>query len=77
MLRNIKKFFNVQFKITECEDDVYSDSESDEEGEQDQAEDSSEKEVKSKSKSEQVEFPKAFIFSCIGIGLTNIARKTE
>ena len=77
MLRNIKKFFNVQFKITECEDDVYSDSESDEEGEQDQAEDSSDKEVKSKSKSEQVEFPKAFIFSCIGIGLTNIARKTE
>lgn len=23
------------------------------------------------------EFPKAFIFSCIGIGLTNIARKME
>jgi hypothetical protein len=23
------------------------------------------------------EFPKSFIFSCIGIGLTNIARKTE
>lgn len=23
------------------------------------------------------EFPKSFIFSCVGIGLTNIARKTE
>jgi hypothetical protein len=25
----------------------------------------------------QLAFPKSFIFSCIGIGLTNIARKTE
>jgi hypothetical protein len=32
MMRNLKKFFNVQFKITECEDDVYNDdSESDKE----------------------------------------------
>ncbi len=75
MLRNIKKFFNVQFKITECEDDVFS---SDSESEEDPAESSiEEKPSTKKSENSTVDFPKTFIFSCIGIGLTNIARKTE
>jgi RNA 3'-terminal phosphate cyclase len=34
LLRNLKAFFNTQFKIKECDDDVFSDSESEnEEGE--------------------------------------------
>lgn len=33
MLRNIKKFFSVQFKIEECHDDVYESDSSDEEKE--------------------------------------------
>ena len=40
MLKNIKAFINVQFKITEVEDDVYSSSESeDEEMEESKGED--------------------------------------
>lgn len=31
MMRNLKKFINVSFKIEECEDNVYSSDESDEE----------------------------------------------
>ena len=34
MMRHLKLFFNVQFKIAECEDDVYSDSEDEEEEEE-------------------------------------------
>lgn len=30
MMRNIKKFFHVEFKISECEDNVYSSDEEDE-----------------------------------------------
>ena len=30
MLKNLKKFFNVQFKIEECQDDVYDETSSDE-----------------------------------------------
>ena len=33
MLRQIKKFFNVQFKIDECDDNVFS-SDSEEEGDE-------------------------------------------
>ena len=31
MLRHLKTFFNLQFKIKECEDDVFADSSSEEE----------------------------------------------
>lgn len=31
MLRHLKTFFNLQFKIKECEDDVFAESSSDEE----------------------------------------------
>mmetsp|Transcript_16933 Transcript_16933/g.26067 ORF Transcript_16933/g.26067 Transcript_16933/m.26067 type:complete len:107 (+) Transcript_16933:763-1083(+) len=31
LLRNLKKFFNIQFKVEECQDEVY-DSDSDSEG---------------------------------------------
>lgn len=89
MLKNIKAFINVQFKITEVEDDVYSSSES--EGEDDQEKESKgeesdasdfvkpkkDKPAQKKQTGGPTEFPKAFIFSCIGIGLTNIARKME
>ena len=34
MLRNVKKFFNVEFNITECDDDVYSESSDEEEKEE-------------------------------------------
>ena len=90
MLKNIKAFINVQFKISEVEDDVYSSSDSeDEEQEESKGEEESDasefvkpKKEKSQQKEKQMtggpsEFPKAFIFSCIGIGLTNIARKME
>jgi hypothetical protein len=63
MLRHLKTFFNISFKIKECEDDVYSSDSSDSEPDDDMA-------VESK-------FPRCFIFSCIGVGLTNIARKIE
>lgn len=88
MLKNIKAFINVQFKIEEVEDDVYSSSES--EGEDDNEEskgednsDASSQIIKPKEIKKPLlpgaptEFPKAFIFSCIGIGMTNIARKME
>lgn len=68
LLRHLKQFFNLQFKIQECEDDVYSDESEDE----DQNEEDSEM-----ADAAQVKFPKAFIFTCIGIGLTNFARKAE
>jgi hypothetical protein len=81
MLKNIKKFLNVQFKIAEVEDDVYSESSEEEEEEVKESEEemSEEKSLKIKEEEEKpaAEFPKSFIFSCIGIGLTNIARKTE
>ena len=62
MLRHLKSFFNLEFKITECEEDNVFESDSDEE-----------EQVAVETKS----FPKAFLFSCIGVGLTNLARKTE
>jgi len=36
MLKHIKAFLNVQFKIEEVEDDVYSDDSSEEGGDQDE-----------------------------------------
>ena len=45
MLRNIKKFVNVNFKIEECEDNVYSsDEESDNEEKEENKEDMSQSE---------------------------------
>jgi hypothetical protein len=85
MLKHIKSFLNVQFKIAEVEDDVYSESSSEEEEEEDKNDGSEESLSVAVAKDKVVkgscgakpEFPKSFIFSCIGIGLTNIARKTE
>jgi len=75
MLRNIKQFFNVQFKIEECQDEVYdSDSEMDEEGEQEKQE---EEFGAGDLGEDKPQFAKSFIYSCIGIGLTNFARKLE
>ena len=79
MLKNIKAFINVQFKIEEVEDDVYSDDSSDDDKAEGDEESDSGLVSKQPEKSEKskLEFPKSFIFSCIGVGLTNIARKTE
>jgi hypothetical protein len=44
MLKHIKQFFNVQFKIEEVEDDVYSESSSEEEEPEDQSADDHESE---------------------------------
>ena len=35
MLQTIQKFLNIQFKIQECDDDVYNDSSSDEDQDKD------------------------------------------
>jgi hypothetical protein len=40
MMRHIKKFTNIQFKITECEDDILADEESDDEDEESKESDS-------------------------------------
>ena len=87
MLKHIKQFINVQFKIEEVEDDVYSEDSEDEEEDKGVVDEDGEDEISEsasqKPNKEQKEantllaFPKTFIFSCIGIGLTNIARKTE
>jgi hypothetical protein len=76
MLKHIKAFLNVQFKISEVEDDVYSDSDSEEESQPMESEEEEPSE-KAADKKTGLAFPKSFIFSCIGVGLTNIARKTE
>lgn len=81
----------MQFKIEECDDEVYGDSSSDEEEEEEAPMEGQESEsgeeflkkkdegtvAKKEKKVKSAEFPKSFIFSCVGIGLTNIARKTE
>ena len=66
LLRHLKQFFNLQFRIEQCQDDVYS-SESEDEPEEAAAE----------GDQGQVKFPQTFIFSCIGLGLTNFARRQE
>ena len=48
----------------------------DEEGEEEQSEIESQKKKVDETK-EKPKFAQTFIFSCIGIGLTNFARKTE
>ncbi len=69
VLRHLKSFFNIQYRIKECEDDVFQDdSDNDDEG---SAEDESMEDA------DVQKFPKGFIFSCIGIGLTNFARKAD
>ena len=80
MLRNLKKFFNINFKIEECQDDVYdSDSDGDQKSENG-SEQGEQEQIENKVEDEDLEKPKfqqTFIFSCIGVGLTNFARKTE
>jgi hypothetical protein len=65
---------------------VYSESENEDDDQNNKEEDDEksdeessiiEVDIDDKDKGDKEEFPKSFIFSCIGIGLTNIARKTE
>ena len=74
MLRNIKDFFKIEFRIEECDDDVFDsdDEEMDEAGEHEMLED----QMDNKDEPNDA-FPKTFIFSCLGVGMTNYARKTE
>ena len=80
-MRNLKKFFNTQFKIEECHDEVYDSDSSDEEenkaDEEGEDEKSEEKFEESEDEGDKPKFAQSFIFSCIGIGLTNFARKAE
>jgi hypothetical protein len=66
LLRNLHTFFNITFKIKECEDDVFGEDS-----------DEDEKIVEESEDGEEVKFPRAFTYSCLGIGLTNFARKLE
>lgn len=68
LLRNLKSFFNLQFRIEQCTDDVYSDSDDEDEAGDDNDDGDNEA---------PPQFPQTFIFSCIGIGLTNFARRQE
>lgn len=76
LLRHLKKFFNLTFKIEECQDDVYDESSDEEDSKQDSDNAKSDNQMTEEQETD-VQFPKAFIFSCIGIGLTNFARKAE
>ena len=71
MIRNIKKFWNLEFKIEECEDEVF-ESDSDEQSQIEEIESDENDKAEENKK-----FTKTFIFSCLGIGLTNFARKAE
>lgn len=52
-MRNLKKFVNIQFKIAECEDDLFQeeseDSESDEEKKCEESESDSNKSIKNEN----------------------------
>lgn len=76
MLRNIKKFFNVQFKIEECHDDVF-ESDSDEEDQNGEEGEVEKAEDKFDENEPKPQFASTFIYSCIGVGLQNFARKIE
>ena len=98
MMRLIDRFFKVQFKIQECQDDLFVDDEDDdsdesnenegkdkdsngdeEMGEDEQSEDVLEKKEKDETEdgAEKLKFSKTFVFACLGISYTNIARKTD
>jgi len=75
MLRNIQKFLHVTFKIEECHDDVFGDT-SDEEGAEEGEAEQDEEQIE-ESTGEKPQFATSFIYSCIGVGLQNFARKIE
>ena len=80
LLRLLKQFFNLSFRIEQCQDDVYSDDDEDDEEQSDKDNDGSESNnspAEEGGSREPVKFPQTFIFSCIGLGLTNFARKQE
>ena len=81
MLRNIKLFWKIEFTISECEDEVFEDTESDEEMNNEEAGEHEVEEEKFDEKKEKTvkmnQLPKTFIFSCLGVNMTNYARKTE
>ena len=84
VLRLIYKLFGVKFNIRECdeydkeESDEVNNNEDDEEGEEkddDEDEESENHSLKDKFNQEELPMPyKQFMFSCVGIGLKNVAR---
>ena len=84
VLRLIYKLFGVKFNIRECdeydkeESDEENNVEDDEEGEEkddDEDEESENNSLKDKFNQEELPIPyKQFMFSCVGIGLKNVAR---
>ena len=91
MMRHIKKFLHIEFKIEECDDEIFDSQSSESEnedkddeeekkekqGEEEEEEEEEDGDSKMGGGNEKVQFPKTFIFSCMGIGLMNIARKAE
>ncbi|CAI2369953.1 unnamed protein product [Moneuplotes crassus] len=75
-LRYLNKFFSVKFKISECEDDER-DSESDDNEENPKTEEITDKDDDLYKKADEIPRPEFHIFSCLGFGLQNMARKTE
>lgn len=79
LLRTIYKLFGVKFKITEVEADDYDEEIPEEfnEEQEDDLDDENDNFEEYKEKKDKVDAPKKFIFSCIGIGLKNVARIEE
>jgi len=68
----------VTFQIKESDEDNVFESDSEDESvpEEESKESDNGGEEKINTKAPNF-FPKSFVFSCIGVGLTNLARKTE
>ena len=81
-MKFIYKLFGVKFNIRECdeydkeesEEDVEEENE-DEEKEEEEDEDERDNNIKEKFNQDELPIPfKQFMFSCVGIGLKNVAR---
>ena len=75
VLKFIDKYLGVKFHIRECDDYDKEDSESnDNNNEEEENEENEDDEEKEKENEDLPILHKQYIFSCIGIGLKNVAR---
>ena len=82
ILRLIYKLFGVKFNIRECDEydkeeseDENNNEDEDEENEEKDDDDESENNFENKFNQDELPIPyKQFMFSCVGIGLKNVAR---
>ena len=73
VLRFIYKYLGVKFNIREC--DEYDKEESEDENDAEEENESENHSLKDKFNQEELPMPyKQFMFSCVGIGLKNVAR---